>query len=339
MNGEVRVMIDRCRRRFAERLGNRNERGATMIIAAICLVPLLVMTALVVDIGQKKQLEASAQSAIDAAALAATYNVRYVKAGDLDHATQVAKDKVSQGFDIDPSLWDTCNDPSRLETLPPGHAGKCISFEQRPDATGNLVWFVKIKLPEFRFSTFFAGAFGENVLSVQSVGGADGGIGDAPPTSAQTTTTRSPEQVCMDAIGDASTDQVVLDVKKQIDDYMAAHPGEQIVFTWWDGTSVPNPMPIGSIPTFVKPSECGPTTQLMIDWWVHEYWYNWEWYWYNDCLWRYLPAVNNDWNLLSAGICQTPSLRPKGYIPPAATTTTNSATTSTTTTSKPILPG
>jgi hypothetical protein len=101
-----------------------------------------------------------------------------------------------------------------------------------------------------------------------------------------------------------------------------------------------NPMPLGSIPPFVKPDECGPTTQAMIDWWVHEYWYNWEWYWFNYCLFRYLPAVNYDWALLEPGICKTPTLRPDGYVPPAATTTTSPGdTTTTSTTVKPILLG
>ncbi|MCB1027753.1 MAG: hypothetical protein KDB24_08330, partial [Microthrixaceae bacterium] len=51
------------------------DRGATLPVVAAMVVPLVVMVALVVDIGAKRQQEAQAQAAVDAAALAGTYSV------------------------------------------------------------------------------------------------------------------------------------------------------------------------------------------------------------------------------------------------------------------------
>lgn len=319
------------------RLGRRSERGATMVVVSICLLPLLVMVALVVDLGQKRHLEASAQNAVDAAALASTYHVRYVQPGNLDHATTIAKEKVDQSFNIDESSWDSCVDPDHLPTLPPSHAGSCISFEQRADATGSLVWYVKIRLPSHHFNTLFAGVFGQNTLTVMSYGGADGGNGETAPTIASTSTTLTPEQICNNDITmDFSTQANAL-TQQMINDYMAANPGADLVAQWWDYTDMANPVPMNTIPSFTLPGSCGSQTQAHIDLWVQLWAQNWGYYWYNRCMFQYAMVVNYDYSKVTAGVCAVPGLFPNGYVPPTDTTTGGGNITSTT--QKPITLG
>lgn len=301
----------------------RGERGASLILVAMALIPLLIVVSLVVDIGNQRQLEAAAQGAVDAAALASTYTVRNLAPGDLVRATAVAKAKVKQGFDIDPTGWATCKDPDHLANIPAGETGTCISFEQRANLSGQMVWYSKIKLPEVRYGTFFARTFGEDRINVESFGGADGGGGSTPPTYATTTTTTTPEQKCADFRDAAFWNQAYAIAEQTIAAYQAANPGATILALWWDGTPMTSAQPPTS-PTFVWPPECDnlPHDPADTAWrWTNVYPQTYYWACI-DVYWK----IYSDSTLIPAGVCKVPNVVPGGYVPPTPsdpTTTTS----------------
>ncbi len=145
------------------------ERGAAMVVVALCLVVLLIIVAFVVDIGAQRLARRQAQTAADAAALAA---VRILADGGtrVDAATAAIRltwenTKERNGA---PTLaewqlrWATCTDPGR----PPEYSvtaaspvvTPCISFTA--DNTQ-----VRVTLPALSVETTFAGVMGVRSLS------------------------------------------------------------------------------------------------------------------------------------------------------------------------------
>jgi hypothetical protein len=82
----------------------RGERGQVIVLFALMLVPLLVMAALVVDIGVHQNEHQDVRDAVDAASLAATAYLPTLTASDGTNAIQIAKDYATgndSGLDAD----------------------------------------------------------------------------------------------------------------------------------------------------------------------------------------------------------------------------------------------
>ena len=286
------------------------DRGATLPVVAAMVVPLVVMVALVVDIGAKRQQEAQAQAAVDAAALAGTYSVASINPGDLDAATVMAQGKVEENFKLDHSAWATCTDPAHLPELPPGEPGECVSF----DSSGaNPV--ARVKLPPVKIGSFFGGIIGIDEMSVVSAGGADGatGPGGSSPgstapgsTAAATSSTATPtttfEEGCDQRFRDNHWSDNYAAHRSQVDSMVDAaltvdnYAGGQ----WWDGTpdsSSPPGSPL-SAPMRVPPGCEGVAGMDPVSWRRNDEWH-WDDFWHNSCLDWFL----NDRGSVPDGVC------------------------------------
>lgn len=145
------------------------ERGAAMVAVALSLVVLLIIVAFVVDIGAQRLTRRQAQTAADAAALAA---VRILADGGtrVDAATAAirltwenTKERNAAPTLADWQLrWATCTDPGRPAeysiTAASPVATPCISFTA--DNTQ-----VRVTLPALSVQTTFAGVMGVRSLS------------------------------------------------------------------------------------------------------------------------------------------------------------------------------
>ncbi len=140
--------------------GHRDERGAFLVLAALLLVAMLTMAAIAIDLANGRQQRRQSQATADAAALAA--------AQDLPDPTKVvatAKGYVLDNFNIPASAWTGCIDPDHLASLPDAAANdQCISIDE-------AFTRVRVRLPEKKVPTFFAGVIGipDLVVSADAV--------------------------------------------------------------------------------------------------------------------------------------------------------------------------
>ncbi|MEZ5382300.1 MAG: Tad domain-containing protein [Microthrixaceae bacterium] len=315
-------------------IGRRSDRGATLPVVAVMIVPLTIMVALVVDIGAKKQLEAQAQGAVDAAALASTYSVASINPGDLDAAALIAQKKVEQNFKIKPGSWDSCIDPDHYALLPPGVAGECISFD---DSGANPV--ARVKLPPVEFRSFFGRIVGMDSISVESSSGADGQNGPGssvpgstvPPSSSAggsstSTPTTTVEEGCLQQFATNHWDDVWADyeatIRSQVDAQLTADNYDS--GQWWDGSPESAPAPSTGLTTPPNiPAGCSGVPGV-----DPPTWRDWdEWHW--DDMWR---IACEDWfiadrGFLPDGVCGFGSEHPPtGSGGPTSSTTPPSST-------------
>ena len=112
----------------------RDERGAVAVMVALVSTFLLVLAAMVVDLGLARDTDRQSQNAADASALAAG-NVLYTTGGPclaipcIPQAVAAAKSYAQTNFGVATSAWNSCTDPAPLAYVPLLEAGSCISFD------------------------------------------------------------------------------------------------------------------------------------------------------------------------------------------------------------------
>jgi len=118
------------------------------LIVAMSLTLMVMLAALVVDIGHARDVRREAQNASDASALAAgnaLYNdsvsPRYTQ------AVQAAKDYAAENYGITAGEWASCTDPDPLRRA--DASTQCISFQNSADATKDVTKpdTVRVRIP------------------------------------------------------------------------------------------------------------------------------------------------------------------------------------------------
>ena len=128
----------------------RDERGATAVLAAILAVVLLVLAAMVVELGLARDTRQGLSTSADASALAAG-NVLYPPSGSctagtpapcLSDAVAAAKSFAAANSKTPTSAWGSCADSEKLAYVPTGST-PCVSFDSstRPSR-------VRVRMPD-----------------------------------------------------------------------------------------------------------------------------------------------------------------------------------------------
>lgn len=141
------------RRTKRERSARGDERGFALIILALMLFSLLLITALVVDLGAVYALRRNDQNASDAAALAGAQELP-----DMAAAVTAIKQYANETLDgaLVNSDWNRCaDDDGALPLVAPNN--NCISFN--PARTR-----VRVRLPDQEYDTFFASVAGIDTI-------------------------------------------------------------------------------------------------------------------------------------------------------------------------------
>lgn len=153
----------------------RRERGAALTVVAIAVVPLLIMVALVVDVGYAKQRRRLVQSTADAAALAAAQELD--GGGDqVARAVAAAKTWAAKNQpELTAGSWAGCSDPTALAYRP--EAGNtCISFDSSSAPSK-----VRVRIPLEVEPQFFGQFASSNRIEVDAA--ATAGRTGSPPAS------------------------------------------------------------------------------------------------------------------------------------------------------------
>lgn len=156
------------RARFGRWL-SRDEQGAIAIVTAFLMVALVLGAALVVDLGNARDVRRQSQNAADASSLAGA-NMLYPATGVcqsgaqpcVDDAVAEAKLYALKNFQVSASDWNTCTAPAgqALAFVPAGGTS-CISFSS--DFTQ-----VRVYVPTRTVPTFFGGIAGRSSIPVGS---------------------------------------------------------------------------------------------------------------------------------------------------------------------------
>lgn len=145
----------------------RDEGGAVAILVAVSAVVLFTLAALVVDLGQARDVRAQAQNTADASALAAA-NAMYLTTLEPDTAGAVAaaKEVARKNLGIPAAAWDSCTDPGR----PAGFTaigGPCISMKVIRDNRGRAgATYVRVAVPAQTVRTPLASLIGVTSVPV-----------------------------------------------------------------------------------------------------------------------------------------------------------------------------
>lgn len=148
----------------------RAERGAVAIVFALSVTVLVILVALVVDLGFAQDTRRVSQNSADASALAGA-NALYpsgvcVSSGAkpcvADAVSQV-KSYAQTNFNVSAAAWASCN-----ATPPTGYnvtasGTPCIAFDSATSPT--KVW---VRMPDRGVGTFFAGILGRQSIAVGS---------------------------------------------------------------------------------------------------------------------------------------------------------------------------
>lgn len=154
------------------------ERGAVAVMFTLLLVVVLGVAALVIDLGNARQLRRVAQASADASALAggeAIESGMNASTGSVPWDTVVTqvKNYAKANENVAPSAWIGCTDPSALAYRPDSaNANQCISattssFPAPSAATvGDNPISLRVKLPSTSVKSFFAPVLGTRSLTV-----------------------------------------------------------------------------------------------------------------------------------------------------------------------------
>lgn len=148
-----------------------------MAFAALCSL-LFAFAALVVDLGQARDVRRQAQNAADASALAGAneiYNATSVAAGKTAAAAAV-KNLAQTNLGIAPTAWTGCTDSGRPASYTPID-GPCISVDSATSPTR-----VRVHLPSISVPTPLATLLGVSSVNVSAIaeGAIDAGGGTVP---------------------------------------------------------------------------------------------------------------------------------------------------------------
>jgi hypothetical protein len=158
-----------------------DDRGIALLLTALGMVALLVIAALVVDVGFGKQFRRQSQATADASALAAAQYLGSrptpASQADLVEAAKIARDlSIANEPQLTVSMWAGCAAPEAGWTVPTGATtGSCVSFKE-PER------LVRVVLPRVQTPGFFGGVVGEDGYEVNAAaqatwGASSGGTG------------------------------------------------------------------------------------------------------------------------------------------------------------------
>lgn len=144
---------------------DRGERGAVLVFMALLMVGLLVMAAIVIDIGNARQNRRRAQNAVDAAALAAAADYDGSSAGATAARTQALafldvndfEGLTGSGDSYSCGNGETC---SVILTFSPAP----VAAPPTPDL--NTRFCVRIDMTNLEVGTYFAGVIGADRIDV-----------------------------------------------------------------------------------------------------------------------------------------------------------------------------
>ena len=138
----------------------RRDEGAVLPVTALAIFVLFGFAAFVLDFGHLYNARRQTQSAADAAALAATWDVGGGSAAVRDTAMDYARRNLDLTYsDADwAGLWSSCTDADRPAGFTPVPGTDCVSI----NATSQQV---RVRIPEQVYDTFFAGVIGFDTVS------------------------------------------------------------------------------------------------------------------------------------------------------------------------------
>jgi len=155
----------------------RDEQGAVAILTAMLMVVLILLAAIVVDLGNARDNRRQSQNASDAASLAGA-NMLYpatgfckppsgggapVAAPCLTDAEDTARKYGTDNFQVSTAAWDACTVPAgSAPGMVPSLGTPCILFDS---ATPTLV---RVYIPTRDVATFFGGIAGVSKIPVGS---------------------------------------------------------------------------------------------------------------------------------------------------------------------------
>lgn len=148
----------------------REERGAVAIVFALVVTALVVLVALVVDLGYAQDTRRVSQNAADSSALAGANALYPTGACTSGGAKPCVADAVSQvksyaltNFNVAAAAWGSCSasPPLGYDTTVSGTP--CIAFDNAASPT--KVW---VRMPTRNVTTAFAGLIGRQSIAVGS---------------------------------------------------------------------------------------------------------------------------------------------------------------------------
>ena len=155
------------------RIHPRDEQGAVAVLTALVMVGLMICAAIVVDLGNARDVRRQSQNASDAASLAGA-NMLYPESGICQSpvgaqpcfadAVAAAKSYALKNFQV--SDWSApCTAPARpaLAYVLPSGGTSCISFDHATKPT-----LVRVYMPTRTVPTFFGGVTGSSTIPVGS---------------------------------------------------------------------------------------------------------------------------------------------------------------------------
>ncbi len=141
---------------------DRREQGLSLLMVALLITPLLIVTALVADIGVAKQRKRQIQSGADAAALAAAQELDGTSS-QFTRAVAVAKTWAAKNVDgLTANDWIGCTDGAAL-TYRPESGNTCISFDSASAPTR-----VRVRIPVEDQPQFFGRIVRSGALQVSA---------------------------------------------------------------------------------------------------------------------------------------------------------------------------
>jgi hypothetical protein len=166
-------------RTFFGRRFPRDEQGVVAVLTALLMVGLALCAAIVVDLGNARDVRRQSQNAADASSLAGA-NVLYPSTDVcssgvepcITDAVAAAKSYALTNFQVSASDWSTCTAPagSALAYVP-GGGTSCISFDSATSPT-----LVRVYLPTRTVPTFFGRIAGVSSIPVGSSAQAQLGV-------------------------------------------------------------------------------------------------------------------------------------------------------------------
>lgn len=178
--GSLRFLPAALRRRLHRRLRD-DERGVVVIVVAVFMVVSLGFAALVIDLGNGRQIRRQAQAAADACAVAAAEELATIGADFTGTSAQWAsvvdqcKQYAFNNLSVRATDWVGCTDPGHLAYLPDSaNANQCISADlvawPNPQP-GETTWVnrIRVRIPTQAIRTVFGPAIDEDELTTQAV--------------------------------------------------------------------------------------------------------------------------------------------------------------------------
>ena len=150
---------------------SRDEAGAVAVVVAAFSVLMFGFAAIVVDLGQARDLRVQMQTTADAAVLAAT-NATYAAGTpvpDLDAAVTAAKSYATDNLGVTAAQWASCTDPAKPSGYVASSSTPCISFSPSLTRPGR----VRVALPVRSVASVFSGAIGKAPPTIGAAAEAD----------------------------------------------------------------------------------------------------------------------------------------------------------------------